>query len=128
VWLPPAFGLKKWHFAAGAYQLDFAGPGRRLTLYRFAPAVVILKTQSLDQLALKLVPGCAPEKAGQWHLDRKGPARWLGRLAGRQDWQCRLRLWHLADANRILGVALKGAGISPAEMDRICEAYHCVFP
>lgn len=123
--LSPAFGLKKWNFTAGAYRLDFGARGGTLTLHRLAPADVILRIQSLARLAAGLADGCAlyPEDAHQWRLVRKGPAGWLDRVQGREG---RLRLWHLADANRIFAVAMNGSRACLAQMDRICEAYHYV--
>lgn len=125
--LDPVFEVIRWDFSAGTFRIDFKAKGRQLALYRFAPANVILKTKDLNTLAAKLLPAAiavnvAPQ-AGEWLWQDGAAVNRLRRALGMAPLAQRLRLWHLADANRILGVWLKGPGVSKTEMDSICQAY-----
>jgi hypothetical protein len=131
--LPARFTLDRHRFDAGRFVVEFKGPGRRLTLYRWAPAEVLLQNRSLADFAgavagdtrLRFRPlagvahpaveGCPPPPAGP-----------VGRLRLRlgMTWFCRLRLWHVASRNRILGMRLEGRRpIDGLEMQTVSEGY-----
>lgn len=131
--LPRHFALGRHRFEAGRFVLEFKGRGRRLTLYRWAPAAVLLQDRSLAAFAETAAGGAGMAwrpltRAGDPAVEGREPAadgpggRWRARLG--LAWFRRLRLWHLADRNRILGVRLEGRRpIDDAEMSALSESY-----
>jgi len=117
--LDRSFELRRWDFSAGAFRLELSAQGRQLTLYRLAPASVIMATTDLDRLARQLLAGTRPLRqdnaGGQWTVYQAPAGRWLRRVMGLAPLVERLRLWHLAGANRILGVRLKGPGVGDGQ-------------
>ena len=131
--LPRDYVLGRHRFEAGRFALEFMGRGRRLTLYRWAPAAVLLQDRSLAAFAETAAGGVRMAlrpltSAGHPAVEGRDPAadrpggRWLARLG--LSWFRRLRVWHLADRNRILGVRLEGRRpIDDAEMNAVSESY-----
>lgn len=131
--LPRRFVLERQRFEAGRFVVEFKGRGRRLTLYRWAPAEVLLENRSLagfagtvageGRLAFRPVAGAAHPAVEGCDPPPAGPAgRWRVRLG--LSWFCRLRLWQVAARNRILGVRLEGRRpIDGPEMQAVCESY-----
>jgi hypothetical protein len=115
--VPDNFKLVRHRFAAGRYELEFADGGKKLNLYRWAPASVWLGTEDLLQFAKKntdfqtenavsaIINGCRGVEGGT------APRfKWLARLrrfAPKPAFQW-WRLWHQKEKNRILGIQLQG--------------------
>ena len=131
--LPAHFTLEHHRFEAGRFILQFKERRCRLTLYRWAPAGVLLHKQSLAVFAETVAGGAGLEFrpmtiAGHPGLEGRDPAPTgcvaclktrLGIVLVR-----RLRLWHVAGRNRILGVRLEGRRpIDDPEMCALSDAY-----
>lgn len=131
--LPDHFMLERHRFDAGRFVLQFEGRRCRLTLYRWAPAAVLLRNRSLAVFAEAAAGGagleCRPLAiAGHPGVEGRDPAA-RGRLArlktrlGIARFR-RLRLWHVAGRNRILGIRLDGRRpIEDSEMDALSDGY-----
>jgi hypothetical protein len=131
--LPREFALERCRFEAGRFVLDFRGHHRQLTLYRWAPAEVLLENRTLADFA-QTIAGKA--KVGFQPLTAAGhpavevrdplPAGMGGRIGMRLGMSRfrRLRVWRVAERNRILGVRLEGRRpIDDAEMQRVSGGY-----
>jgi len=116
--MPFEFQLVKHHFRTGLFQLDFKGKFARVTLYRFAPADVILKGQSLEEFACKGWPAKKKRFADAYlprecnmiyetvptsSFFRQAAARCYGRKLG--AW---VNIRQLMPVNRILAVRAEG--------------------
>jgi hypothetical protein len=131
--LPDRFVLDRCRFEAGRFVLEFKGPGRRLTLYRWAPAEVLLQNRDLAEFAQTAAGGDglvfrSSTVAGHPAADGTDPipagcaGRWRARL-GLARFR-RLRLWRVAGRNRILGVRLESRRpIEDPEMQDVSDAY-----
>lgn len=131
--LPDRFVLDRCRFEAGRFVLEFKGPGRRLTLYRWAPADVLLQNRSLAEFAQTAAGGNglvfrSSTVAGHPAVDGTDPmpagcaGRWRVRL-GLARFR-RLRLWRMAGRNRILGVWLESLRpIQDPEMQVVSDTY-----
>jgi hypothetical protein len=131
--LPGHFALGRQRFEAGRFVLEFKGGGRRLALYRWAPAEVLLRNRSLADFAetitgetklpfrfLTIAGHPAVEGSDPLPLGRGGRLRM--RLG--MSWFRRMRLWRVAERNRILGVRLEGRRpIDDADMDDVSSGY-----
>jgi hypothetical protein len=131
--LPRDFRRESHRFETGRFVLAFRGRGCRLTLYRWAPAAVLLKGRGLGSFAEAAAGGEGIEfrplevagHAGVEGFDPR-PAGPIGRLRGwlRLASFRGVRIWHVERRNRILGVRLEakqpfGAG----ELRRVCDGY-----
>jgi hypothetical protein len=136
--LPESFCLVRHQVVSGAFQLNFSGPqATRLSLYRFAPASVLLAQTTLAEFARsRLAPGPGLEpvtcRTKDGCLDFSLPVQ-AGLWQRIKDWQsgpaveCRVRVWHLPQHNRLLAVHLEaGKDRLNDLMERICAAYGCV--
>lgn len=131
--LPDRFVLDRCRFEAGRFTLEFKGPGCRLELFRWAPAEVLLEGRDLSDFARTVAGGngpafrdltlhgqpavdggdAKPTGAGERLLARLGLARFR-----------RLRVWHVAGCNRILGVRLEGRRpIEDSDIQAVSDAY-----
>lgn len=131
--LPDHFVLARYQFEAGRFVLEFNGRGRRLALYRWAPAEALLQNRSLADFAQAVAGGQSlffqpAATRGHPAVDGgDGPAagprgRWQARL-GLARFR-RLRLWHVAGRNRIFGVRLEGRRpIEDLEMQAVSDEY-----
>jgi hypothetical protein len=131
--LPRHFVLERHRFEAGRFVLEFKGRGRRLTLYRWAPAEVLLQDRSLADfagtiageanLAFRPVASAAHPAVEGGDMPPSGRrGNWRMRLG--MAWFRRLRLWHVPARNRILGVRLEGRRpIEQSEMQTVSEGY-----
>jgi hypothetical protein len=131
--LPHHFALGRHRFEAGRFVLEFQGPGRRLALYRWAPAGVLLRDRSLTEFAETVAGGRGMAflplaSAGHPTVEGRDPSpdgaggRLLARLG--MSWFRRLRLWHVSGRNRILGIRVEGRRpIDDAEMTAMSDAY-----
>lgn len=136
--LPESFCLVGHQVLPGAFELNFSGPQAvRLSLYRFAPASILLAQMTLGEFArsrLALGPDSGkvtcraegrcldfalPVPSGLWQRI-KG---WGGGAAA----ECRVRVWHVSRYNRLLAVRLEaGKDRLNDLLERICAAYGCV--
>lgn len=136
--LPESFCLVRHQVLPGAFNLDFSGPQAvRLSLYRFAPASVLLAQTTLAEFARnRLALGPDPEpvtcRAKDDCLDFSLPVQ-AGLWQRIKGWQggasaeCRARVWHVPQHNRLLAVRLEaGKDRLNDLMERICAAYGCV--
>jgi hypothetical protein len=131
--LPREFALERCRFEAGRFVLDFRGHHRRLTLYRWAPAEVLLENRTLadfaQTIAGEMKVGFQPlTVAGHPAIEGRDPlpAGMGGRIGMRlgMSWFRRLRVWRVAERNRILGVRLEGRRpIDDSEMQRVSGGY-----
>jgi len=131
--LPDRFILDRCRFEAGRFVLEFKGPGRRLTLYRWAPADVLLQNQGLAEFAQTAAGGNGlvfrsstvdghPAVDGTDPMPAGCAGRWRARL-GLARFR-RLRLWRMAGRNRILGVRLESLRpIEDPEMQVVSDTY-----
>jgi hypothetical protein len=127
--LPDHFVLARYQFEAGRFVLEFNGRGRRLSLYRWAPAEALLQNRNLADFAQAVAGGQSlffrpAATRGHSAVDGgDGPrGRWQARL-GLASFR-RLRLWHVAGRNRIFGVRLEGRRpIEDQEMQAVSDGY-----
>jgi hypothetical protein len=131
--LPGHFRLYAHRFEAGRFVLEFRGRRRRLTLYRWAPAGVLLKDRALKDFAavsaggagIDFHPLAAAGRAGVEGVDTR-PAGLAGRLDAvlRRPWLRGVRVWCVESRNRILGVRLEARQpVTAAELSGLCNAY-----
>jgi len=134
--LPQGFRLGRCRFEAGRFVLEFKARGRRLTLFRWAPAEALLQNRSLADFA-ETVAGESNLSlrsltiAGRPTIEGRDPppagpgARLRMRLG--MSWFRRLRLWCVAERNRILGVRLEGRRpIDDPDMHTVSGGYGLV--
>jgi len=116
--LPSRFELIKHHFSAGAFQLDFKAKDTKVSLYRFAPASILLSDISLYKFALLRWPvyrsqsvvkdistinGLEYQTCLETNFYTKIALRLLCRR--KEAW---LRIWHMKGPNRILALRAEG--------------------
>jgi hypothetical protein len=134
--VPKTFELKYHRFEAGRYELDFAGRGQHIILYRWAPASILLSKQDLVQFARSIanfsktepvvgkMNGCdtvewSASPASDW-------GRWLSRFSGKASYYW-MGIWHLEAKNRILGIRAEGKKPLDTELlDSICSHYESI--
>jgi hypothetical protein len=132
--IPAAYRLDKFRFEAGRFELNFASKKTGISLYRWGPASALLNKEDLAAFGAKAFG--SPQS--EWHSlswidhpavgwEKRPPAglwaRFRESLTGTRHYQ-RKRLWHLAEKNRIMGVAISGNKPCPSEgFDAICLSY-----
>jgi len=131
--LPQEFQLIRHRFEAGKFQNEFALGRQKLTLYRWGLASVLLAKQTLVEFAKTLPdisnghPDPVPLNNGstvEWQAFPQSPwLRSLSRIKRKPSFKW-LRLWHLKEKNRILGVAAEDKRpLDPDMLDQICVNY-----
>lgn len=131
--LPQEFQLTLHRFEAGKFQNEFAFGRQKLILYRWGLASVLLAKHTLVEFANMLpnvshgYPAPQPGSDGssvEWHAFPQSQwQRSLSRINPKPSFKW-LRLWHLAEKNRILGVAAEGnRPLDPEMLDNICSNY-----
>jgi hypothetical protein len=135
--LPEQMELARFRFNPGDFELAFSVDSRLISLHRWSPAAVLLEGMGLDGFARQRFPIEASRVASVANPDPK-IYEWKRQIAGSswnkfvERFQFRpplnqLRLWHLGQANRILGVAVVGRKpMEPGILDRICNSYEVV--
>lgn len=134
--VPEAFRLQKYRFDAGGFELIFASKEQRLILQRWAPATVLLRNQTLPQLAKSIIGNSRGEvhteivtqdKVVEWTrapFPNQWARRWLP-LKNKAVYQ-RHRLWRLEEQNCLLSVKIEGKKpLDPDFFKRICSDYGC---
>lgn len=131
--LPGHFRRESHRFEAGRFVLEFRGRRCRLTLYRWAPAGVLLKGKDLGAFAEAAAGGLGIEfrpldVAGYAGVEGFDP-RPTG-LAGRLKASLKMtsfrgvRVWHVERRNRILGMRLEARQpIGADELRAMCYSY-----
>jgi hypothetical protein len=129
--LPASFTLLRHQFSIGRYTIAFKDAGIKAVLYRWAPASVLLLSTTLAefgarQLSLGLDAArpepVRPDGSVQWDPPAVPGRLWqrLMRPSARQ----RMRLWHVAAKNRILGVEFSGRKVADLDLfNEICAYY-----
>ncbi len=136
--LPAGYRLRRSRFETGRFELEFDGPGTKVSLLRWAPAAVLLAEQSLEDFARRFGGG-EGLTFQRFHGDGRevvqalarpaasGVARVLDRLQRRRVRS--IRLWHDAVQNRILGVRLESRReISSPEWEDLCRGWRSLEP
>jgi hypothetical protein len=131
--LPAHFRLVGHRFEAGLFMLEFRGRRHGLTLYRWAPAGVLLKDQAIDAFAAASAGGAGLDfrpLAGAGRVGVEGvdppPVGPAGRLKAvlRRNRFRRVRVWCVDRRNRILGVRLEAPQpVTAADLSELCRAY-----
>lgn len=130
--LPGCFRLVGHRFEAGFFMLEFRGNRRGLTLYRWAPAGVLLKDQDIETFAAASAGGAGMDfrpLAGAGRVGVEGvdprPAGLAGRLKAVLRPRFRgVRVWCVDHRNRILGVRLEAPQpLTTTELSELCSAY-----
>ncbi|MGB5987295.1 MAG: hypothetical protein WBG37_18465 [Desulfobacterales bacterium] len=113
--LPEPFDLKAFQFQPGHFRLEFTETGNHLTLHRWCPAAVLLGDTDLKGFALG--QGLLAGSGSQPQVESQGRRlSWTDRPEAcsrlafwrRQPEHRQGRIWHLEEANRILGLVLAG--------------------
>lgn len=135
--LPARFRLQRSRFEAGRYTLEFRARGEALTLLRWAPAAVLLEEHPLPAFAARFAGGHGgefrprPFGGGEAvEAVERPPAAGLPRLLARLTRRFRrIRLWHDAARNRILGVRWEARReIDDGEMEALCRGWRSHDP
>ena len=135
--IPEKFQLVRHSFEAGKFELAFASGGQRISLHRWGPASILLRDRDLIHFAKTMLPlsqgepypvTVAGSKAVEWSV-KPSPTPWglwWGLIKARPSSQW-LRLWHVEEKNRILGVGAEGKRTMDARfLDRICAGYESI--
>jgi hypothetical protein len=135
--IPRTFRLVRHCFETGEFKLIFEGENQKITLYRWAPASVLLSNGDLVQFAntrlgLPLEEHCYIRLDGinttEWETSRFNATRtrlW-DRILPKPSCM-RFRLWHLEHKNRIMGVRVEGQKpIDSIFCDRLVSNYECL--
>jgi hypothetical protein len=131
--LPAHFRLVDHRFEAGRFMMEFRAGRRRLTLYRWAPAGVLLKDRDLEAFAAASAGGAGVDFRPLADSSRAGvegvdplPSGLAGRLRavlGRPRFRA-VRVWCVERRNRILGARLEAPQpVTEAELSELCNAY-----
>jgi len=131
--LPVHFRLVGQRFEAGRFVLEFRGDRRGLTLYRWAPAGVLLKDRDMEAFAAASAGGVGVDfrpLTGAGRIGVEGvdphPVDLAGRLMAvlRRPRFRGVRVWCVERRNRILGLRLEAPQpVTAAELSELCRAY-----
>jgi hypothetical protein len=134
--LPDGLLLVKYTFAVGKFMLEFSDGRQKIRLYRWAPAAALLAGRDLTQFT-KSIPEFAETEPYPLTLDDCHAVEWSAFPQGSRQRRIRslkgkpsffwLRLWHLEDKNRILGLwAASNAPLDAPMLDRIARDYESI--
>lgn len=135
--MPQRYRLHRHRFEAGKFSLSFSFKKQHVTLFRWAAAAMLLQRQGLIQTAERLIPLPGPTlqpatfrgcEAVQWKAlpDAGRPFHRLRRRFRRASCQA-LRLWHVKEKDRILGVHIEdNTAVEPHLLNAICRSYEIV--
>jgi hypothetical protein len=132
--IPSQYQLARYRFEAGRYELNFASRKETVALYRWGPASALLAAEDLVAFAAKTLEGqrsdwlaltWSEHPSAEW--EKRFPAglwaRFGERLTGTRHYQ-KMRLWHLPEKNRIMGVTVRGnKPYLPEFFDTLCLSY-----
>ncbi len=131
--VPAEYKLKSHRFDAGDFELAFSNGKQQMTLHRWSPALILLTTHNLKEIAsvrfdlfgkqslsIEMVETAVAE--GSIAPSSIG-SLWKNRLQGKPPYRC-IRLWHVEEKNRILCVQMEGnQPIDREAFNRICRNY-----
>ncbi|MBI9077602.1 MAG: hypothetical protein JEZ02_19520 [Desulfatibacillum sp.] len=133
--VPGRFELVSHAFLAGKFSLSFVGESRKLYLYRYSPASVLLTRNGLAGFARATFPeweeepftssylGC--EAVGYFRAPGPGFKGLMARMSPKPS--CTMaRVWHMEEQNRILAVILEGKAPDPDLFEQVCTHYEIV--
>ena len=132
--LPNGFALVRHRFEAGRFFLEFRDRRRSISLFRWAPAAVLLRDRDLSRFAATaagfdgmefqataVAVDDQPEVEGRERT--AGVARRLASSLGLGLVRT-ARIWHVPTRNRILGIVVEGRfAIDPAVMETVRGGY-----
>lgn len=128
--IPANFMLASHRFEPGNFELGFEHGSRKVFLYRWAPAAVLLAGQDLAQFARSIADFSAGDPVpvdidGGPAVELSSAPRfiWFGRFKAKPSFHW-LGLWHLESKNRILGVKMQDKRAFDTQiLDKICANY-----
>jgi len=130
--LPARFGLTRFRFDAGQFEIVFGHSREIASLWRWSPADILLERQGgcLDRFARSngLLPAAAaagvPRHEGrEWLWREKAGPSWRNLLLNSpRSSHHALRIWYRQDANRLLAVKTENID-HEEEFERICRNY-----
>jgi hypothetical protein len=128
--IPAIFTLASHRFEPGNFELAFQCGSRKVFLYRWAPASVLLAGQDLSQFAQSISDFSSGDPVTV-DID-SGPAVelssvprfiWFSRFKAKPSFHW-LGVWHLESKNRILGVKMQDKrAFDTLVLDKICVNY-----
>lgn len=128
--IPSNFILANHRFEPGNFELAFEHGSRKVFLYRWAPASVLLARQDLAQFA-QSIADFSPADPVSVDIDGSPAVElslaphyiWFSRFKAKPSFHW-LGLWHLQSKNRILGVKMQDKrAFDTLILDRICANY-----
>jgi hypothetical protein len=132
--LPKAFQLNHYRFIPGNYELEFSNGFQIVKLFRWAPASVFLSQADLSQFAANALELKRESLVTTSFLEHPAEEWRSNTIAGWHNWLYRfkrkpafhwLRVWHVLEKNRILGIRLDSK--KPFDTDMvtcICTNYY----
>ena len=131
--LPKTFQLNDYQFKPGNYKLAFIDGFQTVKLFRWAPASAFLSQTDLSQFAANALEFNRENMATTSFLEHPAVEWRSNIISGRHNWLYRfkqkpvfhwLRVWHVAEKNRILGICLDSKKpIDANMMTNICTNY-----
>ncbi|MBW1695267.1 MAG: hypothetical protein JRH18_18645 [Deltaproteobacteria bacterium] len=136
--IPEQFNLIQHRFSPGEYRISLSDGLLNVTLYRWAPASVLLSGKKLEQFAKAM--GFISDNNPIYLIEEsKDMLEWQSGsspLSGWSGWwqritrRCsvmRFRIWHETDKNRILAIQIKGNKWSELNiLDAIASSYESI--
>lgn len=131
VQVPADFKRTGQRFSPGRFRLVFSRGRDRITLLRLSPAETLLKRQSMADIAaaqcrVSLADLSVRDDGGgavEWRVLVSGRIR---RLVGLPERIQAGRMWHAADANRILAAWVESGQEAPELLENICSRYRAI--
>ena len=131
--LPRTFQLNDYQFKPGNYKLAFTDGFQTVKLFRWAPASAFLSQTDLSQFAANALEFNRENLVTTSFLEHPAVEWRSNIISGRYNWLYRfkpkpafhwVRVWHVAEKNRILGIRLDSKKpIDATMMTSICANY-----
>ena len=131
--LPRTFQLNDYQFKPGNYKLAFTDGFQTVKLFRWAPASAFLSQTDLSQFAANALEFNRENLITTSFLEHPAVEWRSNIISGRHNWLYRfkpkpafhwVRVWHVAEKNRILGIRLDSKKpIDANMMTSICANY-----
>jgi len=131
--IPANFKHVRHSFKPGNYELAFEHRRQKVILYRWAPATALLADRDLMGFGRTIIDFRAADPVEVMLEDRQmlewkaSPRiKWVSRFLPRPSYHG-LRLWHLPEKNRVLGVKMQSKrALDIRSLDRICVDYESI--
>ena len=129
--LPHTFGLTRFRFDTGYFEICFRHAKETMRLWRWSPADIILERTDGDLELFAGTNGLFPPGATcrsfagglEWQWQNNASRRWRDRLfPTSRSPRHALRIWHRRSANRLLAVGAENLENADT-FDRICRSY-----